>query len=106
MKRMLICLSVVACSGCAGTVVPVVTESLECDPPAAMLQTCDEPVPIKEGITYGEMIDVSRRDRESLMACARRQKSLADTAATCARGIKQYNEKIREISARDAAAKQ
>ena len=104
MKRILICLWPFALSACT-TAVPVVEESLKCELPAGMLAACAEPAPIKEGITFGELIDVSSRDRDSLRACALRQKSLADAAVTCTHSIEQYNEKIREINARNAQKK-
>ena len=103
MKRILLCLSSVAFSGCTTMAVPVVKEALKCEVPAGMLAACGDPAAIKQGITFGEMIDVSSRDRDSLNACALRHKSLADTIAGCNSSIEKYNAEIRELNARNAA---
>jgi hypothetical protein len=104
MKRILIGLLPIAACACT-TAVPVVEESLKCDMPADMLAACAEPAAIKEGVTYGELIDVSRQDRASLASCSLRQKALADAAVTCTHSIDVYNEKVREINARNAQKK-
>jgi hypothetical protein len=103
MKRILLCLSSVAFSGCTTMVVPVVKEAQKCEMPAGMLAACGDLAAIKQGITFGEMIDVSSRDRDSLNACALRHKSLADAIAACNAGIEKYNAEIREMNARNAA---
>jgi hypothetical protein len=102
MKRILVTLSSLAFSGCATTAVPVVKEALKCEVPAGMLAACGDSAPIKQGITFGEMIEVSGRDRASLGACALRHMSLADAIAACNAGIEKYNAEIREINARNA----
>jgi len=104
MSRILTCLLPIALCACT-TAVPVVEESLKCDLPASMLAPCAEPAAIKDGITFGELIDVSSRDRDGLRACALKQKSLADAAVTCTHSIEMYNEKIREINKRNAEKK-
>ena len=102
MKRILICLAPLAFVGCQ-TPVPVVKESLKCEVPASMLAACGDAGAIKQGITFGEMIDVASGDRDSLRACALRHKSLADTITVCNGSIDKYNAEIREINARNAA---
>jgi hypothetical protein len=102
MKRISTCLALAVFSGCTTMVVPVVKEALKCDAPAGMLAACGEPVLIKQGITFGEMIDVSGRDRDTLRECALRQRSLADAVAACNDSIEKYNAEIREINARNA----
>jgi hypothetical protein len=104
MKRISICLAVIALSGCTSTmVVPVVKEALQCSVPADMLAACGEPVPIKPGITFGEVIEVTSRDRDSLRGCALRHKSLADAITVCNDNIEKHNADIRELNARNAA---
>jgi len=103
MKRILVCLSSVAFSGCTTMAVPVVKEAQKCEAPAGVLAACGDPAAIRQGITFGEMIDVSGRDRDSLNACALRHKSLADAVAACNDNIEKYNAEIREMRARNAA---
>jgi hypothetical protein len=90
------------CCGCPGIAVPVVKEALKCDVPADMLAACAEPVAVKPGVTFGEMIELSARDRDSFKACALRHKSLAETVVACNASIEKYNAEIREINARNA----
>jgi hypothetical protein len=104
MKRILTCLLPLAFSGCA-TPVPVVKEALKCEVPAGMLAACGEPAAIKQGITFGEMIEVTSRDRDSLRACALRHKSLADAIAACNSNIDRFNAEIRDINNARTAAK-
>lgn len=104
MKRILICLiSAAFFGGCTTMAVPVVKEALKCEVPASMLAACDDAAAIKPGIAFGEMIDVSARDRDSLRACALRHKSLADAIADCNSRIDKYNADIREYNTRNAA---
>jgi hypothetical protein len=91
------------CCACGTTAVPVVKEAIKCDASPALLAACGEPSAIKPGITFGELIEVSARDRESFRACALRQKSLADAVASCNASIEKYNAEIRELNARNAA---
>jgi hypothetical protein len=104
MKRILPCLLVIAFSGCATTTaVPVVKEAQKCAPDASLLAACDEPAAVKHGITFGELIEISSRDRETLRQCALRQKSLAEAIAGCNGAIDAYNSEIREFNASHAA---
>jgi hypothetical protein len=103
MKSISIYVALVALSGCTTMAVPVVKEALECNIPAEMLAACGEPALIKEGITFGEMINVSALDRETLRKCAFSQRSLADAALQCKDSIDKYNAEIRERNARNAA---
>jgi hypothetical protein len=49
MKRILVCLSSVAFSGCTTMAVPVVKEAQKCEAPASMLAACGELAAIKQG---------------------------------------------------------
>ena len=103
MKRNLLCVLLVALSGCATTVaVPVVKEAQKCSPDASLLAACDAPGAVNPGITFGELIEISSRDRETLRQCALRQKSLADAIAGCNGAIDAYNKDIREFNANHA----
>ena len=101
--RVLAGLAAAATAACTTTVaVPVVKEAQQCEPAAAMLAACSEPAPIKAGVTFGEMMELSRQDREALRACALKHKSLADAMADCKARIDNYNAEIRELNARNA----
>ena len=103
MKRALVGLLLPACWGCSTTTtVPIVKEALKCEAPQSLLAACAEPTAIKPGVTFGEMIEVSARDRESFQACALRHKGLVDVVASCNASIEKYNAEIREINARNA----
>ncbi len=103
MKRILICLIAAAACGCTPMAVPVVKQSLSCDVSADLMQACADAAPIKEGVTFGEMIDVSRRDRQTLKQCAQIHKDLAGAVAKCKESVDKHNASIREDEARDTA---
>jgi hypothetical protein len=92
-----------AFSGCTTTVrVPVVKEALRCKPSPELFAACGAPGVIQQGITFGEMIDMSRSDREKLRECALRHKFLADAIADCNDKIDKYNAEIDQFNARYA----
>jgi len=93
----------VALVGCSTTnVVPGVIPSLNCHVPDKMLSPCSEPRPIKLGITFGEMINISSRDRDALRECEREKKELIEAVAACNSNIDGYNTEIRDLNARNA----
>jgi hypothetical protein len=102
MKRMLACLAFAALCGCSTVSVPEVKEALKCDMSPALLAACGAPADIRQGITFGEMIEVSRRDRDALRECALRQQGLAHAVAACSDSIDKYNAQIRAINASNA----
>jgi hypothetical protein len=104
MKTILTSLSLLALTGCASTMaVPVVKEAPICSVSDAMLAACGEPGLIKQGITFGEMINVSAHDRDTLRDCAHTHKNLAEAITDCNDKLEKYNAEIRELNARNAA---
>ncbi len=104
MKRILPCVFLIAFSGCATKVtVPLVKEAQRCAPDAGLMAPCDAPAPVNQGMTFGELVKVSSRDRETLRQCALRQRSLAEAIAGCNGKIDDYNREIREFNASHAA---
>lgn len=99
MKRILICLTsaclFAAACGCAPATVPVVSESLTCDVGKELLQACGEAAAIKEGVTFGEMIDVSSRDRLTLKQCAQNHKDLVAAVGKCKASVDKHNASIK-----------
>ena len=71
--------------------------------PASLLAACGEPAAVKPGVTFGELISLSARDRDSYQACALKHKNHAEALAACNASIEKYNAEIREIKARNAA---
>jgi hypothetical protein len=96
MKRILICLLSAASCGCAPMAVPVVKESLICNVPPELLQPCGEAAPVKEGITFGELVKLSGRDRQTLRQCAKDHQDLAGAVAKCKETIDRHNASIRD----------
>jgi hypothetical protein len=103
MSRYFLLALLATCWGCTTTAVPVVKEALKCDAPPSLLAACAEPVAIKQGVTFGEMITLTAADRDAFQACALRQRSLAALIADCNDTVEKYNAEIREINARNAA---
>ena len=91
-----------AMAGCATPLPPVVEKSLNCGISPALLEPCTQPIPIQEGITYGQIIDIVSKDRENLRICAQRQESLAGAAADCQAAVAKHNQEISELNARNA----
>ena len=104
MQRSLLCVLLVALSACTTAVaVPEVKEAQKCAPDASLLAVCGEPAAVEQGITFGEFVEITSRDRATLRQCALRQKSLAEAIAACNGSIDTYNSEIREFNARHAA---
>lgn len=95
MKRILTCLISAACFGCT-TAVPVVKKAPKCTVTQGQLTACGDLAVIKQGITFGEMIDLSRLDRDTLKQCALKQKELASIVTQCNALIDSYNAEIKE----------
>ena len=56
-------------AACTTTHVPVVPDAVQCEVPAALLQACDAPQRLKDGTTYGELLQVHLADRQALVRC-------------------------------------
>ena len=102
MKGALLCLMTAVSCGCSSIAVPVVKEALTCEAPAGILADCIDTAAINKGISFGELIEITRRDRDALNECVLRHKSLVDVVTACNENIEDYNAEIREINARNA----
>jgi len=80
----------------------VVKEALKCEAPAGILAACGGTTAINEGITFGELIEISCHDRDAMNECVLRHKSLAEAVTVCNENIKNYNAEIRKINARNS----
>jgi hypothetical protein len=103
MMRILICLLALAISGCGLMTkrVPVVTEAPKCVVPAGLLAGCSKPAAIAQGLTFDDLVDVLKRDRNSLEACTVRFEDLANAVAGCNSLLDTHNAAVRAIN--DAA---
>lgn len=89
-------------AGCS-TPVPVVGEAIRCEPPAEIARRCDLPASVREGITYGELMQLIQADRQALGSCANRHDALARTIATCNEQIDAHNQRLRGMNAVNSA---
>jgi hypothetical protein len=99
MRRLQTILLALACTGCT-TAVPVVPPAPRCELSPALLAACDGPGGVKPDITFGELIDIAARDRESLRACALRHQALADAVSVCKTQIQAFDTELEKINAR------
>jgi len=81
-KTIATCFALAALGGCA-TAVPDAKVAPTCDVPPALLAACGAPADIKVGVTFGEMMEISKRDREALRECTQRHDALSQAIAAC-----------------------
>jgi hypothetical protein len=92
-------------SACAPTL-PVIVQPVDCPVSAELLaQRCDEPRSLPDGLSYADLIAIGIADRYALRRCALHDRLLADSLQACQRAIQAYNATLREINAKNAAAK-
>ena len=92
-------------SACAPTL-PVIVQPVDCPVSAELLaQRCDEPRPVPEVLSYADLIAIGIADRHALRRCGLHDRLLADSLQACQRAIKDYNDKLREINAKNAVTK-
>jgi hypothetical protein len=105
MTRILICLFALALAGCGLMTkrVPVVTEAPKCVVPSGLLAGCSKPSAIFPGITFDDLADALRRDRNSLEECTARFEDLANAVLGCNSLLDTHNAAVRAIN--DAAKK-
>lgn len=91
-----------ALAGCT-TPVPVVSEAIRCEPASEIARRCDLPLAVREGITYGELVQLMQSDRQALGSCADRHEALAKAIAVCNEQIDSHNQRLRGMNAANAA---
>lgn len=86
-------------AACTTTHVPVVPDAVQCEVPAALLQTCEAPVRLKDGTTYGELLQVHLADRQALVRCAADHDSLMKAVTLCRSEVERHNTRLKELDA-------
>lgn len=97
MKRMLICVAVLA-SGCTHYV-PIVTPALRCEPASNLLQSCERPGLMPDGSTYGDLLHQTQIDRQNLQRCVLQHADLVQALAVCNQEIDRHNAALTKINA-------
>lgn len=83
--------------GCT-TYVPVVPDALRCNTPDALLQSCDAPQQLRDGISYAELLTAYQADRQALQRCATRQEALRQAVQTCGQAIDAHNASLGKLN--------
>jgi hypothetical protein len=83
-------------AGCT-TYVPVVPEAVQCEVPAALLQGCDSPQRLKDGITYGELLAVYQGERQALKLCGDHHAALLRAVAACKAEVDRHNAELKRL---------
>lgn len=71
---------------------------------ATLALACATPQPVRDGMTYGDVLVVARLDRVALLECQANLKSTVRMLAECRRSIGEYSQALDSIN--DAIAKQ
>lgn len=58
---------------------------------------CGQPTPITSGITYEELVDAMRKDRNSLQLCILENKKISSTLKECDIQIKKFNKEVNDL---------
>lgn len=91
--------ALVPLAACTTTHVPVVPDAVQCEVPAVLLQACDAPQRLKDGTTYGELLQVHLADRQALVRCAADHGSLMKAVAVCRSEVERHNARLQELDA-------
>jgi hypothetical protein len=84
--------------GCAPTL-PRMPEPIDCPVSEAVLaQRCADPLPLADGVTYGDVIAAAIDDRKALRACSAHDRLLVQTLQECRAAIDRYRAQIRGIN--------
>ena len=86
-------------AACTTTHVPVVPDAVQCQVPAALLQACEAPQRLKDGTTYGELLQVHLSDRQALVRCAADHDSLLKAVTLCRSEVERHNARLKELDA-------
>jgi len=87
-------------AGCCKTL-PVMPDPVACSFPKATLdETCAEPVTIKDGVTYSDLITSSIADRNALRKCAAHDRLLKKSIQECSAELERYRMKVQDVNER------
>ena len=83
--------------GACSHYVPVIPPAVQCEVPETLLQGCEQPVALAEGLTFGELLQTLQIDRQNLQRCAVQQADLSQAVRSCQERLRQHNQKLAEI---------
>ncbi len=101
MAGVLVCLLLQACAPTLPKAVKPVGCSVD---DATLALACAAPQPVRDGMTYGDVLVIGRLDRVALLECQAYLKSTVKMLAECRRSIGEYSQALDAIN--DAVAKQ
>jgi hypothetical protein len=91
----LACLLLQACT----TTLPKAVKPVGCSVDDATLAlACAAPQPVREGMTYGDVLGMARFDRLALLECQANLKSTVKMLAECRRSIDEYSLELDKIN--------
>ena len=91
-ETLLLMMMLLALAGCAHERQVVTADAMKkCEIPAALREACPNAVALPMDITYGELVDRYRVDRESLRRCSLQRDDLAAAMEICNAAIDKHN---------------
>jgi hypothetical protein len=83
--------------GACSHYVPVIPAAVACEVPEALMQDCEAPAVLAEGLNFGQLLQTMQLDRQNLQRCAVQQADLSRAVRSCQAQISQHNQKLAEI---------
>jgi len=83
--------------GACSHYVPVIPPAVQCEVPETLLQGCESPTALAEGLNFGELLQGMQADRQNLQRCAIQQADLSQAVRGCQERIRLHNQKLAEI---------
>ena len=83
-------------SGCQ--TVPVIPDPLPCPiSDAILMESCSKPSPLPEGLTYSDLINALKEDRNALVKCAAHDQQIKSAIQNCNAELEKYKKRLHEI---------
>jgi hypothetical protein len=83
---------------CGCQTVPVIPDPLPCPISDAILkESCSKPSPLPVGLTYSDLINALKEDRNALLKCAAHDQQLKSAIQDCNAELEKYKHRLHEI---------
>ncbi len=89
--------------GACSHYVPVIPPAVQCEVPETLLQGCESPRVLAEGLSFGDLLEKMQIDRQNLQRCAVQQADLSQAVRSCQEQIRLHNQKLAEIGSSASA---